>query len=329
VDKLLCINNLTDNVYQNLALEEFLLKTSKENIFMLWQNEPAVIVGKHQNTLAEINLDFLEQNSIKVARRLSGGGAVYHDSGNLNFTFLINSSEGKMVDFGKYTRDILSILNEMGIPAKSNQRHDLMIEGKKISGNAEHIFKNRVLHHGTILFNSNLDWLEMAIKPQSGRYSDKAVQSIRSKVCNILPYLSKSMDIRQFKQNIMYGMIERYPDSKVHNLNVEEMEEVKLLSDEKYSTWDWIYGYSPKYEVNNRFEILSTYLIINLVVKKGVITNSSLKGNLFENEFIEKINQSLIGLKHHKGIILSYLEQNISFPAMKDFSIPTFVNKLF
>jgi lipoate---protein ligase len=162
-----------------------------------------------------------------------------------------------------------------------------------------------------------------------GRYSDKAIQSIRSKVSNILPYLSKSMDIRQFQQSIMHGMLERHHDSKEHVLKAEEIEEVKRLSVEKYSTWEWIYGYSPKYEVHNRFEISNTYLIINLVIKKGIIINSSISGKMFENELLGRINQSLIGLKHHKAIILSYLEQNISFPLIKDFSISKFVNKLF
>jgi len=296
---------------------------------MLWQNEPTVVVGKHQNTLAEINLDYLDKNQIKVARRLSGGGTVYHDFGNLNFTYIINSSEGKMVDFGKYTGDIVEALNKLGVPAESNKRHDLIIDGKKISGNAEHIFKNRVLHHGTLLFNSDLEILENAISPPLGKYSDKAVKSIRSKVCNISSYLSKPMDISKFKNSMMNLIATKYPGSETLTIDIEKLDEVKVLSQEKYSTWEWIFGYSPLYEVNNKSAKANSQLSVHLIVKKGIITHANIIGNLFGNELINKINTALIGLKHRKESISSYFEQNNVFPYLKEYSLQDFINQLF
>jgi len=326
---LLFINNIHTNPFQNLALEEFLLKTYKEDIFMLWQNEPTVVVGKHQNTLAEVNLDYLDKNQIKVARRLSGGGAVYHDFGNLNFTYIINGSEGRMVDFGKYTGDIVDALNSLGVPAESNKRHDLILEGKKISGNAEHIFKNRVLHHGTLLFNSDLERLENAILPPAGRYHDKAVKSIRSKVSNILPYFSKPMDISEFRNSLMNHVISKYPDSKMLSIDIEKLDEVKLLSHEKYATWEWIFGYSPLYEVYNKTTKANRQLSVHLVVKKGTITNAEISGDLFENEISDKISNALIGLQHRKEHIYRCLEQKIVLHNIHGYSLQDFINQLF
>jgi lipoate-protein ligase A len=307
-------------------MEEYLLKNRNDDIFMLWQNEPTVVVGKHQNSLSEINLNFVDQNNIYVARRLSGGGTVYHDLGNLNFTFIINGLEGKMVDFGKYTSDMVGILNDMGIPAISNKRHDLTIDGKKISGNAEHIVKNRVLHHGTLLFNSNLDMLEKAITPSSGKYIDKSVQSIRSKVCNIFQYLNKPMTIEQFGAIVMEGMIKKYTGSALQQLNSEEIDEVRELSINKYSNWDWIFGYSPKYTIENQLNTQEGNLDINLVVNKGIISESKIGGTLRDELITSELNNILVGIKHDKETILNIIKKSKIF---RDNMVHEIVSKLF
>jgi lipoate---protein ligase len=329
LEQLLCIYNPGTNPFYNLALEEYLLKNYTEDIFMLWQNEPTVVVGKHQNTLAEINLPFLESKNIKVARRLSGGGTVYHDMGNLNFTFIINSPEGKMVDFGKYTSSIIEALNLLGVPAQSNKRYDITIEGKKISGNAEHIFKKRVLHHGTLLFNADLDMLEQSILATSGKYIDNAVQSVRSRVCNILPYLAIKMDIETFSKHLLEFMLLKYPGSKTHNLHENESDSVIKLKEQKYSTWDWIFGYSPKYEVANKFENQHGHLKILLSVKKGIVSGSNMSGNLFDKETLQMINNLLPGQKHDKKEISKHLHSKMVFPVNKRLILDEFVDLLF
>ncbi len=152
---------------------------------MLWQNLPSIILGKHQNTLAEINYSFVKENNIPVVRRISGGGTVFHDLGNLNFTFISSGEKEKLVNFRKFTQPIIEVLNHMGIPACFEGKNDLRVNGLKISGNAEHVYRNKVLHHGTLLFSADLNYLNQAIKSVPERFKDKAVQSVRSKVANI------------------------------------------------------------------------------------------------------------------------------------------------
>jgi len=178
---MLIVNRPHTDPWFNIAAEEYFLKNFQEDIFMLWQNEASIIVGKHQNTLAEINYPYVKENGIPVIRRISGGGTVFHDLGNLNFTFIQNGEKGKLVDFRKFTDPILAVLNKMGVPAVFEGKNDLRVDGLKISGNAEHVFKNRVLHHGTLLFSSVLNDLGKALKVKTDRFTDKAVKSIRFK----------------------------------------------------------------------------------------------------------------------------------------------------
>ena len=161
---MLCIHDKHTDPFFNLAAEEYVLKNFTEDCFMLWRNGPSIIVGKHQNTLAEINLDWVRANNIKVVRRLSGGGAVFHDLGNLNFTFIVSGEDGNLVDFRKFTKPILEVLQKLGVEAKFEGRNDLTIKGMKFSGNAEHVHKNRTLHHGTLLFSSVMADLSQALK---------------------------------------------------------------------------------------------------------------------------------------------------------------------
>lgn len=329
MEKLLCINNHCTDPYFNLATEEYLLKNRQENIFMLWQNEPAVVVGKHQNIHAEINHDFIAEKKVKVARRLSGGGTVYHDLGNLNFTYIMNGEEGKMVDFTKYTDDILQVLNLLGARAERNKRNDLILDGKKISGNAEHIFKQRVIHHGTLLFNADLETLEEAIKVQAGKYSDKAVQSVRSKVTNILPYLQAAMGLDEFRATLLNFMLNKYRNTSVYELSEEEKNEIEQLKQQKYVQWDWVYGYSPKYTLKKEFEKAGKKLIIELSIKKGVIDKVACFGDLLNEPAKEKLQYLLVGKRHDKTELKNNTVQLPNNEILTSFNFDEFVAKLF
>jgi lipoate-protein ligase A len=188
--------------YFNLATEEFVLKNWDEDSFMLWRNAPSIIVGKHQNTLAEINVEYVKHNNIPVVRRLSGGGAVFHDLGNLNFTFIQNGKAERLIDFRKYTEPILEVLEKMGVAAKFEGRNDLTIGGRKFSGNAEHIWKTKILHHGTLLFSSHMSDLTQALNVDPLKFQDKAVKSVHSRVTNISEHLSEPMDVMYFASMI-------------------------------------------------------------------------------------------------------------------------------
>ena len=200
------IINDSQDPYYNLASEEYVMNSFNEDekYLMLWQNRPSIIIGKHQNTIEEINREFVQANNIAIVRRLSGGGAVYHDLGNLNFTFIVKVPNTSLeFDFKKFTEPVVAALNQMEIPAEFNSRNDLSIEGKKISGNAQYIRKGKCLHHGTLLFNTNLDQLVMALRVSSDKIESKGIKSIRSRVTNIYPYLKKPYTIVDFKNLLL------------------------------------------------------------------------------------------------------------------------------
>ena len=213
----------------NLAAEEYVLKNFSDDVFMLWQNHNAIIVGKHQNTLAEINLEYVKEKNIKVVRRMSGGGAVFHDLGNLNFTFIMNGEEGHLVDFRKFTRPILDVLLKLNIDARFEGRNDLTIGGLKFSGNAEHVYKQRVLHHGTLLFSSLMSDLSNALKVNPLKYKDKAVKSIRSRVTNISEHLNQELDVLQFRDLVMDHIMDIYPDCEMYDYTPEDLTHINNL----------------------------------------------------------------------------------------------------
>ncbi len=274
--------------YFNLAAEEYLLKHTKENIFMLWRSIPTVIVGKHQNALAEINYPYVLKNNLKLARRLSGGGTVVHDPDNLNFTFISNGEEGKLIDFKKFTGPIIDFLNTLGIHASLGDKNDIRIGELKISGNAEHVYKKRILHHGTLLFDSDLYRLKKAIQVVPGKYFDNAVQSNRARVTNIFGFLKEKATIEVFTDKLSAFVLGADPDVKNKPFSVGEELAISKLSKEKYAREDWIFGYSPKYEFRHSFLFNGSAWIVKLNVEKGRILKAIVQVNNQNQNNLEK-----------------------------------------
>lgn len=293
----LCIHLPSTDPYFNLAAEEYFLKNFQEDFFMLWRSQPTVVVGKHQNALAEINHEFVRAHQIPVARRLSGGGTVFHDLGNLNFTFIRNVEKIHEISFKVFTFPIMEALKIVGIDAYTTGRNDLLIDGKKISGNAEHVHRNRVLHHGTLLYNSQLDALKGALKVDLSKFEDKAVQSNRSEVTNMAPYLPSPMGVEDFGNLLFSEISDQLPYPQIYTLTEADREAIQTLSDEKYRTWDWIYGYSPKYRFTNRLETQNGSLLIGLLVEKGLLTEVSV-GGAIPAVLSQKISEALVGCPH-------------------------------
>lgn len=314
---ILCLNQTSTDPYFNLATEEYFLKNFQEDFFMLWRSKPSVVVGKHQNALAEINHDFVQKHQIPVARRLSGGGTVFHDPGNVNFTFIRNVKDISEVNFKVFTVPVVAALKKLGVEAYTTGRNDLLIDGKKISGNAEHVHKNRVLHHGTLLFDSHLEALKGALKVDLTRFEDKAVQSNRSEVTNIANYLPTPISVEEFTRFLFGEICGTYPDFRVYEPTAEDIAAIEKLQEEKYQTWDWIFGYSPRYRFSNTIENRNGAISVSLLVEKGRIAETSISGGIPE-KIAKKIAQSLNGCRHDLDEIkdcLSWLSiENPEYP---------------
>ena len=326
---MLCIAHSYTDPYFNLAAEEYVLRSFPDNCFMLWRNEKTIVVGKHQNTLEEINMEYIRDNNIRVVRRLSGGGAVFHDLGNLNFTFIMNGHEGHLVDFKKYTLPIIEVLQKLSINAEFRGRNDLTINGKKISGNAEHIYKKRVLHHGTLLFSSIMEDLQLALKVNPLKYRSKAVKSIRSRVTNIKEHLKKDIDVIQFRDIILEHVMDIFPGSSSYEFSDEDNININILRDEKYITWEWNFGYSPKYEFEKSFIINGHFIQVHLNVSGGIIQKANISGDYSSKHDKVAVEDLLEGVRHDQSEMIKRLE-SIPFPEyFNNITAPEFVKKMF
>ncbi|MDP1621095.1 MAG: lipoate--protein ligase [Bacteroidales bacterium] len=306
---MLIIKRHNTDPYFNLATEEYVLKNFEENSFMLWRNEPSIIVGKHQNTLAEINVAYVKENNIPVVRRLSGGGAVFHDLGNLNFTFIQTGNQESLIDFRKYTDPILEVLQKIGINARFEGRNDLTIDGRKFSGNAEHIWKNKVLHHGTLLFSAHMPNLADALNADPLKFQDKAVKSVRSRVTNISDHLNVPMDVIQFATLIEEHIVDKYPEARKIELSQDDHDKINELVRNKYITWDWNFGYSPNYNFRKivRTELSGT-IEFDLDVHNGIINQVKIFGDYFSKFDTDEIESALSGVTHNVQSIHKALE---------------------
>lgn len=326
---MLCIINSNTDPYFNLASEEYLLKNFTEDCFMLWRNKNAIIVGKHQNTLSEINIERVEEKKITVARRISGGGAVFHDLGNLNFTFIFNGEDGKLVDFKKFTQPILDALQELGIDAEYGGRNDLVVEGKKFSGNAEHVWRRRTLHHGTILFSSEISDLSGALKVNPLKFSDKAVKSVRSRVTNIQDYTDRKMDVLEFRDWLFTNIMDRFNDAVTYEFSESDIMEINKLREEKFLKWDWNYGYSPKYNFAKQIKTAGGTIEVQMNVEKGIIVEMNIFGDFFHIKDIDDICNSLKGTRHEPQILKEKLSVFRFEEYFRDISADEFIDAMF
>jgi len=306
---MLCIIRHETDPYFNLAAEEYVLKHFDQDCFMLWRNEPSIIVGKHQNTLAEINAEFVRENQIRVVRRLSGGGAVFHDLGNLNFTFIASGEHHQLVDFRKFTLPILEVLKKLGIEARFEGRNDLTIGGRKFSGNAEHVYKSRVLHHGTLLFSAAMADLSGALNVDPDKFTDKAVKSVRSRVTNISEHLNRPMTVLEFRDHIMNHIMETTGDAQIYSFTDGDINAISKLRDEKYITWEWNFGYSPKYNFRKAVKTNGGKLEVALEVANGIIAKARFYGDYFNKLDPADIEAALEGSAHSEEAVKERLNK--------------------
>lgn len=295
---MLTIINENNDPRYNLALEEYVLKylPIDDDFVLLWQNEPSIIIGRNQNTIEEINASYVKKHNINVVRRISGGGAVYHDFGNLNFTFVTSSSKDNLNNFRKFTKPVIDALVELGVPAEFAGRNDIVLEGKKISGNAQSFYKGRMFHHGTILFDANLEVVQEALNVKLDKIESKGIKSVRSRVTNIYPFLKEKMSVKEFQNHLLKYLLDTEDiDSKVYQLTLDDREKINDLKKQKYDTWAWNYGESPDFSLQKSKRFLGGKVSFNLNVSDGVIRDIKIFGDFFGKLEVKDIEKALKG----------------------------------
>lgn len=297
------INKSTDP-YFNLALEEYVIKNfdSKNEFFFLWQNQPTVVVGKNQNTIEEINQEYIEKENVNVVRRMSGGGAVYHDLGNLNFTFIVNENNFSL-DFQQFTQPVIKALDMIGIKAENNGRNDITIRGKKFSGNSQFRYHDRLLHHGTILFDSNLENVTRALNVKQEKIESKGVKSVRSRVTNISEHLSSPLDIEGFKKILTDTIKNEAEEFESYDLSEKDIAAIQELRNKKYATWEWVYGKSPQFNTQGLSRFDWGNIDIRLNVKQGFITECKIYGDFFADRDITELENKFIQVPYRPETI--------------------------
>lgn len=277
------LNLTTTDPAFNLATEQYVFDSLPRNrmYFMLWQNENAIIIGKYQNTLAEINESYVKERGIHVVRRLSGGGAVYHDLGNLNFTFIADAGDVSKLNFNIFCEPVIRTLAKIGVVAEVNGRNDMTIDGRKFSGNSQYLKQGRVMHHGTILFNSDLSVVSNALQVDERKYQSKASKSVRSRVTNVCDHLPVPVSLQEFRSALLADIAQSVGGTP-YIFTDEDLASIEKLRNERYSTWAWNYGFSPACTITHRAHIDGCGSIdIRIGIIGGLISEMHFYGDFF------------------------------------------------
>lgn len=294
-------NGGTTDPTLNLALEEHALLTLdlSDSYLLFYVNRPSIIIGKHQNTIEEIDADFVHEHDIAVVRRISGGGAVYHDMGNLSFSFITRYTPQRFNNYAEFTGPVVEALRELGVPAERTGRNDIVVEGRKVSGNAQVVRGERMFSHGTLLLSSNLDDVTHALKPKPGKVESKGIQSVRSRVANISEFLSAPLPMEVFRAALLAHL---FPGRSVptHEFSDEDRRRVEALANAKYRTWDWNYGESPPFNLQRTRRFPSGEVDIRLFVEDGIIKTIRFFGDFFSSRELSDLERCLTGVRYRR-----------------------------
>ncbi|MEG8976019.1 lipoate--protein ligase [Priestia megaterium] len=294
----------------NLAIEEYALKhlDINETYLLFYINEPSIIIGKNQNTIEEINTKYVEDQQIHVVRRLSGGGAVYHDKGNLNFSFITKDDGNSFHNFKKFTEPVVEALKKLGVNAELSGRNDLMAEGRKISGNAQFSTKGRMFSHGTLLFDSEIENVVSALRVKKDKIESKGIKSIRNRVANISEFLERKVTVEEFREMLLRYIFDGEENITEYKLTEKDWETIHQISKERYQSWDWNYGKSPKFNLQHSHRFPVGQIDVRLEVNKGKIDACTIYGDFFGVGDVREVQEKLTGVRYEKASIEQALE---------------------
>lgn len=314
------IPNESTDVYYNLALEEYVLNEFRDDDYViLWRDGPCIVVGKHQNIFEEIDCRKIEKKGVDAARRTSGGGAVFHDKGNLNYSFIMDRGQSTLEGYDQFINPVVNILRGLGAPVSKRNACDIAVGDKKVSGSAQAVKKDRILHHGTLLFDADLDLLHELLKPSEGSFESKAVKSVRSEVANIKDFIAdRTMSIDDFKKAILRRL---FPDGlEERRLTGAERKKISEIVKTKYSTWEWNYGASPKFTFRRKGFLNGKKISVELKVEKGVIRECGLDcEGLPAGLPAEEIRTMLLGQRYSYRVLSECLHGSKGFEELVDY----------
>lgn len=314
--------------YYNLATEEYFLQNSTEDVFMLWQNDNTAVIGRNQNVYAEINIPFAKEHGITVVRRITGGGAVYHDLGNVNYTFITSREKAGTLNFAYFTSPIISALAQYGIKAELSGRNDILCDGAKFSGNAQYSSENRVLHHGTLLFDSDLSVMPSLLTVDPDKIKSKSIKSVRSRVTNLKPlFKDENITVSDFIELILTHVQNMYNTVPHEITNAEQSEILKLR--EKYALPEWTFTAKGEFSLRAKKYFPFGLVDVYYTVKNAVITDVKICGDFFGTRDVSELEKALIGTSHDKEAVLRALSKIKIENCIGGMQNADFINMLF
>jgi lipoate-protein ligase A len=296
---------------RNLALEEYSIrnKLADEDLLLFYVNSNAIIIGRNQNTIEEIDSDVVATKQIQVVRRVSGGGAVYHDNGNLNFSFMTRDVNGRFNRYDTFNGPVLAVLHDLGVPAELSGRNDIVVEGRKISGNAQFAASDRMLSHGTLLVDSNVDELVAALRPKPGKVESKGIKSIRSRVANINEFLSTPITAVELRERILEKIFGTRNRTNIPSMVMSDADWLGVtdLRSSRYANWDWNYGRNPGANVQRSQRFAGGEVDVRLDIQNNHIAAASIFGDFMGQGEMNELTNRLVGVTYDRDAIAQAL----------------------
>ena len=322
------IRNLSTDVYYNMACDEYALEQLPldEPLFFLWQNRAAVIIGLNQDIHAEVDLDYAREHDIAVARRITGGGAVYHDLGNLNYTIVGRSTDMER-DYPEYTRHMLKALQALGLEAELSGRNDILVNGRKVSGYAKRVYKDRLMVHGTLMYDVDIDRLTRVLTPPSDKLASKGIASVKSRVLNLRDHLPQYSNISALKQALEQYLSRQYQDEE-YILTENQLANIRSVAERKFATLDWIYGRSPNSTLTHSKRLPCGNVAVHMDIKRGCIAQCTITGDFLGNRPIADIEALLQGCLYERTALQQRLAPTHMPCYLDNTSTETFINLL-